>query len=112
MRYIWIRGTLNFYSSSSFGVMWKLLTPYCHCSEPLRVSHYRTGALMPLYVLGLLPLLVSPFVRSMEMCVFGMFFISAAAGDLMIVWRLRKEAPSSTVLDHPTEAGYLVYEQE
>ena len=98
--------------SVSFGVIWKMLTPYCHCSEPLKKSQYITGALMPLFVVGILPLLVSPFVESICLCFFGIFYISGAAGDLMVVSRLRKENPSFTILDHPTEPGYLVYEEE
>ena len=42
----------------------------------------------------------------------GVIFIAAAAGDIMVVWRLRKENPENMVLDHPTEAGYLVYEED
>lgn len=40
----------------------------------------------------------------------GIIFIASAAGDIMVVWKLRKENPNNTVLDHPSEAGYLVYE--
>ena len=27
------------WKSISFGVMWKLLTPYCHCDEPMHICH-------------------------------------------------------------------------
>lgn len=98
--------------SISFGVMWKMLTPYCHCSVPLKRNHYIIGGLMPLFVVGLLPLLVAPFVDSLALFVFGLIYVGGAAGDLMVVFRLCKEDPASTILDHPTEAGYLVYEEE
>ena len=35
-----------------FGVLWKYLTPYCHCKVHLRVKHYIAGAIMPAVVLG------------------------------------------------------------
>ena len=42
----------------------------------------------------------------------AIIFIAAAAGDIMIVWKLRKENRDNMILDHPSEAGYLVYEEE
>ena len=100
------------FKSISFGVMWKMLTPYCHCSEPLKISHYSIGALMPLIVLGILPSIAAICLKSLFWLTMGVIFIAAAAGDIMIVWNLRKEKPENMVLDHPTEAGYLVYEEE
>ena len=28
------------WKSISFGVMWKMLTPYCHCDEPMHIPGY------------------------------------------------------------------------
>lgn len=109
---VWAHYAKQGWKSISFGVMWKYLAPYCHCSEPLLVPHYRRGALAPLFVVGILPVLLSPFFHSLALLFFGIFFISGASGDLMVVWRLRKEDPANKVLDHPSEAGYLVYEEE
>ena len=99
------------FKSISFGVMWKMLTPYCHCSEPLKVSHYAIGALMPLIVLGFLSAIVALCVKSLFWLTMAIVFIAAAAGDIMVVWNLRKEKRNSMILDHPSEAGYLVYEE-
>lgn len=98
--------------SITFGVKWKQLMPYCHCSEPLKKRDYLTGVLMPFLVVGILPLLASPLLGCLDMCLLGIIFIASAAGDLMIAWRLRKENPTNTILDHPTEPGYLVYEDD
>lgn len=99
------------FKSISFGVMWKMLTPYCHCSEPLKVPHYAIGALMPLIILGLIPAVVAICLGSLFWLNMSIIFIAAAAGDIMIVWNLRKEKRNNMILDHPTEAGYLVYEE-
>jgi len=99
------------FKSISFGVMWKMLTPYCHCSEPLKVPHYAVGALMPLITLGLIPAVVAICLGSLFWLNMSIIFIAAAAGDIMIVWKLRKENRNNMILDHPTEAGYLVYEE-
>lgn len=96
----------------SFGVIREYLTPYCHCDEPLLKRHYMLGAFMPCLLLGIVPAVLSLFLGFVWLYIFGVVFISAAAGDLMVMWRLRKEKDTALVLDHPSEAGYLVYEEE
>jgi hypothetical protein len=41
--------------------------------------------------------------------IIGVFFISAAAGDIMVIWILRKESMETLVLDHPSEPGCFIY---
>ena len=36
---------------------------------------------------------------------FGLFFILAAGGDILILWLLRNVKSSSFVQDHPTRVG-------
>ena len=98
------------WKSISFGVMWKLLTPYCHCDEPMHIRGYMMGALMPCIVLGIIPAIVALFIGNLPMLVWGIFFIAAAAGDIWMAWLLTKENPDSLVLDHPSEAGFYTPE--
>ena len=35
-----------------FGVMWRALMPFCHCTVPTSVHAYRRMALLPLWVTG------------------------------------------------------------
>lgn len=98
------------WKSISFGVIWKMLTPYCHCNEPLRRRPYLWGALMPCVVLGILPLLLAMCTGYGLLLVFGILFTAAAAGDLWMAWLLLKERPDCLVLDHPSEAGFYVIE--
>ena len=100
------------WKSISFGVMWKLLTPYCHCNEPMGVKAYLAGALMPLIVLGIIPAVVSLIIGSIPLLGWGILFIAAASGDIWMSWLLTKEDPESTILDHPTEAGFYVFPKE
>lgn len=95
--------------SIRFGVLWEYLSPYCHCTEPLKLRHYVVGALMPAFILGLIPAVVSLFNGNLMSLILGVFFISAAASDFMVVWILRKESPDNFVLDHPSEAGCYIY---
>ena len=96
------------WKSISFGVMWKLLTPYCHCDEPMHIPGYMMGAMMPCIVLGVIPAIAALFIGSLPMLVWGIFFIAAAAGDIWMTWLLTKENPKSMVLDHPSEAGFYI----
>ena len=96
------------WKSISFGVMWKLLTPYCHCDEPMHIPGYMMGAMMPCFVLGVIPAIVALFIGSLPMLAWGIFFIAAAAGDIWMTWLLTKENPKSMVLDHPSEAGFYI----
>ena len=99
------------WKSISFGVMWKLLTPYCHCDEPMRITAYMWGAMMPCIILGILPAISALFLGNLILLAFGIMFIAAAAGDIWMTWLLTKEDPRSLVLDHPTEAGFYIIDE-
>lgn len=97
------------FRSIKFGILWKSFTPYCHCSEPLKVNVYLIGVLMPALVLGILPIVVSHFTGNILLFSFGMFFTLAAGGDFLIVNLLRKTNPEYLVQDHPSKIGCLLY---
>lgn len=108
---VWALYAKRGFKSIKFGVMWKMLTPYCHCKEPLKVKHYIVGALMPAIFLGIIPAILSWFTGSFTMLIFGVFFTMAAAGDFMIVSLIRKENKEDWVQDHPSEVGYFIYRE-
>ncbi len=65
---------------------------------------------MPCIVLGILPSIIAICIGSFGLLIWGILFITVAAGDLWIAWLLTKEAPDVLVLDHPSEAGFYIYE--
>ncbi len=96
----------------SFGVHWKYLTPYAHCKVPVRKDAYVLALLMPLFLLGILPYLVSLLTGSAWLLWFGIIFTLAAAGDIL-VYRLIRQLPGETLLeDHPERVGCLILENE
>ena len=99
------------WKSISFGVMWKFLTPYCHCSEPMHVRGYIMGAMMPCVILGIVPAVAALCIGSLPLLMWGIIFIAAAAGDIWMTWLLTKEDPHSLVLDHPSEAGFYIIDE-
>jgi hypothetical protein len=99
----------NGWKAIKFGVLWKVLTPYCHCKDPLKIKHYILGALTPAIVLGFIPSILSIIIGSIPLLIFGMIFIMAGGGDFMVVHLLRNEKTNNYVQDHPSEAGCYVY---
>lgn len=100
------------FKSIRFGVLWKLLTPYCHCTEPLKIKHYLLGAITPALFLGFVPGIAGIVVESYPVTLFGIFFIIAAIGDFMIVYLLKNEKPDDYAQDHPSEAGCFVFRRK
>jgi hypothetical protein len=101
----------NKFRSVKFGIMpaQKLFTPYCHCSEKLKIKHYRIALLMPLLITGIIPTIISLFFGNALLFFWGIIGIMAGSGDLLIFFKTIKEKKNSWIFDHPTEAGYFIY---
>lgn len=107
-----IRFSTQGIKSIKLGISWKLLTPYCHCKEELSVKDYRTVVLSPLLILGIVPTIIGLVIGHNLIYSFGIIFILAAGGDLIIIWMLRNENKNSFVLDSPDKCGCDIYELE
>ena len=99
-------------SEVKFGVMWKMLTPYAHLRNPIKAFAYRAGAISPSLVMGLLPYMLGLMIGHAWLVNFGLLFILAAGGDLLVFWKLRSVNHDALVIDHPTRAGCIVLEEE
>lgn len=110
----WSLFTPNRFKDIEFGVMMDSLTPYCTCKVPLTKAQYITGALMPLILLGILPMVAGIVFGSLRVLLLGIFMADAAAGDILIVWKLlkyRTDAAETVYIDHPTQAGGVIFER-
>lgn len=97
-----------------FGFMKQYLTPYCCCGVPLSKGQYIFGALMPLIVLGVFPMIAGILTGSMPVLFLGIILADGAAGDILIVWKIlsyRSEAEQLVYIDHPTQAGGVIFEK-
>ena len=102
------------WKDTEFGFMKQYLTPYCTCAVPLSKGQYIFGALMPLVLLGLIPMLVGILTGSLQTLLMGIIMADAAAGDILIVCKIlryRSEAESIVYIDHPTQAGGVIFEK-
>lgn len=98
------------FSAIKFGFQWKTITPYAHLKEPVEVNAYRMGGLMPGFLLGILPYILSLLFGDGNLFWFGLVHTAAAGGDWLILWLLRSVKSGTLVEDHPTNAGCYVIE--
>lgn len=94
--------------SISYGVMWKELTPYCCCSEPLSFKGYILGGLMPFLVIGIGMFIIALMLGNNMIFILSMFNILGASGDLTIALMLLK-CRKSVIIDHPTKCGFVTF---
>ena len=105
----WSYFTKDGLQSIKFGIVWKMLTPYCHCKEPLLIKHYKIGGIMPAIVLGFIPVLIGIAFENISFLFFGIFFTASAIGDFMLIYLLRNEKNDDMIQDHPSEIGCYVF---
>lgn len=91
-----------------FGFQWRSLTPYAHCQVPIRAGAYRWGAGMPALLLGFLPYALGLIIGQGWFAAFGLLFILAAGGDLLVLWLIREVKREALVEDHPSRVGCVV----
>ena len=95
------------WSSFTFGVQWKTVTPYCHSVKPMDVRAYRIGAIMPLIVTGIIPWVFGLIMDDADWAIASAVLISGAGGDLYILWSI-KDLPDGVMLqDHDEQAGCI-----
>jgi Putative zincin peptidase len=96
------------WSDLSFGVDRKTLSPYCHAKAPMEAGAYKIGALLPGLLTGVIPSIIGIAIQNPTVTFFGAFLLSAAVGDVIVVWVLRRVPPNALVMDHPSQAGCYV----
>lgn len=91
-----------------FGFSARALAPYAHVPEPMTARAYRLGAAMPAIVLGVLPYGWGTLTGHVGWALYGMVFVFAAAGDLLVLWQIRRVDAQAIVRDHPARVGCIV----
>jgi len=99
----------NGFKSIKFGILWKYFAPYCHCKEPLNVGNYIVAVIMPTIILGVLPSIISILTGNILLLFIGVIFTVAGAGDILILYSLRKTNKTDFIMDHPSEIGCYVF---
>ncbi len=110
----WSIFTPHRFQDIEFGLMKPSMTPYCTCLVPLKKQQHIFGTAMPFLVLGLLPMIMGIVLKQPDLLFLGIMMADGAAGDLMVISRIlayKSEAKEIVYMDHPTEAGCVVFER-
>lgn len=98
----------------SFGVIWKYLTPYCACGEPLRRWQYVLGTAMPTLVLGFGLRAASVLLgQPLALCL-AVVMLFSGGGDALIILKVllhRSGEKQAVWCDHPYACGVVVFEK-
>jgi hypothetical protein len=94
------------------GFQRRTLTPFASCSTPVRANAYRSAALLPGAVLGLVPVLAGCLAGNATMVLYGWVMLAVAGGDLAAVWAIRDVPGEVLVLDHPQRVGCRITEKQ
>ena len=108
----WALFSKHGFKSIQFGIKWEYLTPYCHCTEHLKVWQYIIGALAPVFCMGLIPAVWALFNGNALLMFFGIFYMWTAAGDITAVWIIKNFHRNQVIYDHPEELGFIVVEEK
>jgi hypothetical protein len=98
----------NNWKNVKIGFIWKYLTPYAHCGDPLKINHYRIALLAPCILLGIIPLMVALVIGDYFLLIFGSLLTLAAGGDIIIYILTLKVLKDKLLLDHSSECGFHI----
>ncbi len=88
-----------------FGVMWRALVPYCHCTVPIPVSAYKRMVLLPLWISSAVSVALLLLVPAFCFGAFAGAAVGACVGDVWVVFKLRSFSDPLLVLDSPSQIG-------
>ena len=110
----WSFFTPHHFGDIQFGFIKTSFTPYCTCLIPLKKGEYIFGSVMPLIILGILPMIIAIAIGNGALLFLGVVMADSAAGDIMVIQKVlgfKSNADEIVYMDHPTEAGCVVFEK-
>ena len=103
------------WKSIRFGVIWKALTPYCTCAQPMKRGQYILGAAMPTLVLGIGLTAAAVLTGVFWVFILAIAMIFGGGGDFTIILKIllhRQRGKEAVYYDHPYEGGVVVFEKD
>src|SRR5512133_518439 len=98
----------NGFRSVKFGISRTMGSPYCHCTDAIKVKHYRRAGIAPFIILGVIPLIFAMFTGVNWIKVFGLLLCIGGFGDLLVWIKLLKYDRNRLVRDHPAKMGFIL----
>lgn len=102
------------FRSIEFGIIWKALTPYCACSQPLKKWQYLLGGMMPTLVLGTGTVAAAIIFQSDFWFYMSEFMLFSGGADIYIALKIlmcRTKSRDVVYFDHPYELGVVLFEK-
>lgn len=96
------------FRSVKFGFSKNLGSPYCHCSDALKVKHYMLAGIAPFVILGVIPYVLAIVTGNNWIKIFGLLFCIGGFGDLLVWIKLLKFDKNRLVRDHPSKMGFIL----
>ena len=110
----WSIFTPNDFKDIAFGIMMPYLSPYCTCMAPLTKPRHIFGTVMPLILLGIIPTVIGIAAGIPMALLMGLLMIDIATGDILIIRKIlayKTSAKDVVYMDHPTDAGGVIFER-
>ena len=95
-------------SQVSFGFDRRNLAPYTHADADVRASAYRIAVALPGVLQGVIPTIIGLGIANGPLTLYGAFMLSAAVGDMYVLWIIRHLNGAALVRDHPSQVGCMV----
>lgn len=98
----------------AFGVIWKTLTPYCTCAEPLTKWQYVSGCAMPTLVLGFGLAAIAAAIGNFWFLVLSEIMLLSGGGDFFIILKIllfKHSKHDVLYYDHPYACGVVAFER-
>jgi len=96
------------FKSVKFGFSKTMGSPYCHCTNAIKVKHYMRAGIAPFVILGIIPYIIAIVTGNNWIKVFGLLLSIGGFGDLLVWIKLLKYNKNLLVRDHPTKMGFIL----
>ncbi|MFC1898261.1 DUF3267 domain-containing protein [Candidatus Cloacimonadota bacterium] len=87
------------------GFQWKTITPYAHCSVPMKANVYRISLILPALLVGIIPSIIAIIFGFPWLLIYGIIFTITGGGDFIILWLIRNVKKDQLLQDHPSRCG-------
>lgn len=88
-----------------FGYMKDKMALYVHLKEPISITGFRLGTVMPGIVLGIIPIISGIMYGYLSVLLFGLFLTIAAVGDFLLLSKTLHVKSGYKIKDNPDDIG-------
>lgn len=96
------------FKNIKFGFNREMMAPYTHCKVEMSKNKYILGGLSPLFLMGIIPGIISLIIGNTYFLSLAMFCTWSSAGDIISTYFLRKVPATASILDHPKRLGFII----